>query len=316
MKAPLPEDDDRQVQEIFVAGCEITGSAIGGAMGFFLAGPLGAAAAGAIGTATGTLLADVAGRFLSQREKARIGATAEYAFAQIQYNLNAGEEVRKDFLMKNLPGNRSFCEEIFEGVLLKSQREHEERKLRFLGQFYANVAFDPSCSPQQANYLLNLLDRITYQQLVMIRTFRPLDLREVRVTCSPGEGLSKWEKELIKHREEEQRVLRDGLLPTMQSGAITSDRYSAYAALLELFQLSIVAHEQENGLHRDAPQSMTQIDFSSTYSTPLGERIHRLCGLESVPAEDVNELKKILDYNAPIEIYFQKEKSRGSDIDS
>jgi hypothetical protein len=85
---------------------------------------------------------------------------------------------------------------------------------------------------------------------------------------------------------------------------------------LELFQLSIVAHEKDNGLQRDAPEHMTRIDFSSTYSTPLGERIHALCGLESVPVEDVNELKKILDYNAPIVVYFQKEKSRGSDIDA
>lgn len=301
--------NSKQVEDLLTAGCQITGSAIGGAMGFYLAGPIGAATAGAIGSASGSLLADIATRVLSRREKVRIGAVAEYAFAQINQNMESGLNPRHDEFMMSLAGDRSPCEEIFEGVLLKAQREHEEKKLRYLGQFYANVAFDRYCSVEQANYLLSLLNRLTYQQLVMIRTFRPLDLHEVRVTRMPGEDLEDWERELISRREEEQHALREGLLPRMLSGGITSNRAAAYAALMELFQLNLVSHEQENGLQGAPPLQIRDIDFSSTYSTTVGERIHRLCGLEAIPLEDVSELKHILDYTAPVTVYVPKEIS-------
>lgn len=308
------EGGEKKVENVLKAGCEITGSAIGGAMGFFMGGPLGAATAGAIGTATGGLLADVATRILSRREKVRIGATAQYAYDQIQQNIERGKQVRQDSFMKPLASGRAPFQEIFEGVLLKAQREHEEKKLRYIGQFFANVAFDRYCSAEQANYLLTLLERLTYQQLVMIRTFRPLDLSEVRVSRRSDEDLMQWEKDLIKRRKDEQSLLRDGLRETMRSGTISSDRYVAYAALFELFRLGIVAHKNhDTGLEDEPPQYMIRINFASTFSTAVGELIHSFCGLETIPIEDVMDLKNILDYTAPIQVYvtrdmFQKDE--------
>jgi len=182
-------------------------------------------------------------------------------------------------------------------MLLKAQREHEERKLRYIGQFFGNIAFDRYCSAAQSNCLLNLIARLTYQQLVMIRTFRPLDLHEVRITRWPGEEeLTSWEQDLMSKRKTAQRQLRSGLPPRMRSGGVTLDWYAAYGALFELFTLSLVAHIQENGLPNRPPSSITEIDFASTSSTVICEQLHRLCGLESIPIEDVEELKHVLAY--------------------
>lgn len=97
MDKPTSDSQSERIETILKAGCEVTGSAIGGVMGFFLGGPVGGAAAGAIGTAAGSLLSDMATRMRSRREMARVGATAQYSIEQIQRNIEAGMILRKDF---------------------------------------------------------------------------------------------------------------------------------------------------------------------------------------------------------------------------
>jgi hypothetical protein len=295
MKDHASNSQAERVETMLKAGCEVTGSAIGGAMGFFLGGPVGGAAAGAIGTATGGLLADIATRMLSQREKARVGATAQYAFEQIQRNLDAGQTIRRDTFMSGSPDRRAPFEEILEGVLIKAQREHEEKKIRYLGQFLGNIAFDANCSGGQANYLLSLLERLTYQQLVMIRTFRPLVIRG-NIAPDLGEDLSPRELDYISRRMEEQESLRMGLLESMESGAFNSDGNAANAALMELFSLNVVHYQQRSPLDAEHPQSMNYINYNTTFSTGIGEAVHDLCGLENIPIEDIDSLKRAFNY--------------------
>jgi hypothetical protein len=264
-------------------------------MGFFLGGPVGGAAAGAIGTATGGLLADIATRMLSQREKARVGATAQYAFEQIQRNLDAGQTIRRDTFTSGSPDGRAPFEEILEGVLIKAQREHEEKKIRYLGQFLGNIAFDANCSSGQANYLLSLLERLTYQQLVMIRTFRPLVIRG-NIAPDLGEDPSPRELEYISRCMEEQESLRMDLLETMENGAFNSDGIAANAALMELFSLNVVHYQRQSIFDAEHPQGMNSINYNSTFSTGIGEALHHLCGLEDIPIEDVDSLKNAINY--------------------
>src|SRR5690349_15987772 len=75
--------------------------------------------------------------------------------------------VKTSFFQHDSTG-RSPAEEIVEGVLLKMKNEHEERKARFYGQLFTNVSFDPNCSPAEANYLLHVMDRVTFLQLSLV----------------------------------------------------------------------------------------------------------------------------------------------------
>jgi hypothetical protein len=288
------DSQNERIEAILKAGCEVTGSAIGGVMGFFLGGPVGGAAAGAIGTAAGSLLSDIATRMLSRREMARVGATAQYSIEQIQRNIEAGMILRKDFYMADLTGGRAPFEEIFEGVLIQEQSEHEEKKLRFLGQFLGNVAFDHHCSPEHANYLLGLIERLTYQQLVMLRTFNP---PVIGILASENENeLTELDGDYIRLRMEEHENLRDGLLECMETGIVDSDGSAANVALLELFALNLVDYQRLSPLENERPQSMNQINYALTYTTLLGTELHDLCGLAGVPIEDIACLKKIFDY--------------------
>jgi hypothetical protein len=47
-------------------------------------------------------------------------------------------------------------------VLLAAQREHEERKLRFMGNLIANLAFHPEIDRGYANYLIRLAEKLSF----------------------------------------------------------------------------------------------------------------------------------------------------------
>ncbi len=202
--------------------------------------------------------------------------------------------LRKDFYMASLTGERGQFEEIFEGVLMQAKSEHEEKKLRFLGQFLGNVAFDQHCSPEHANYLLGLIERLTYQQLAMLRTFMPV----VIGILAPETGieLTELESDHIRQRMEEHENLRDGLLEGMETGIVNSDGFAANAALMELFALNLVHYQRCSPLDGESPQTINQINYALTYTTSLGGELHDLCGLAGVPIEDIDCLKKAFDY--------------------
>lgn len=188
-----------------------------------------------------------------------------------------------------MTGERAPFEEIFEGVLIQAQSEHEKKKLRFLGQFLGNVAFDQHCSPEHANYLLGLIERLTYQQLVMLRTFMPLVMGIV--APETGNELTELESDHIRQRIEEHENLHDGLLESMETGIVIPDGCAANAALMELFALNLVHYQRRSPLDNESPQTMNQINYALTYTTSLGIELHDLCGLAGVPIEDIDCLK-------------------------
>lgn len=152
-------------------GAPIAGAAVGGAVGFVTGGPGGAALGGALGAALAHGVEETAERVLSRREKIRVGAAASYAIDFVRDRLLAGDLPREDGFFDNFEFGTSPAAEIFDGVLSKAKGDYEERKARFYGKFFSNVAFDSSCSRSEANYFLHLLDRLTYSQLVIVSLF-------------------------------------------------------------------------------------------------------------------------------------------------
>jgi hypothetical protein len=165
------DNQDQKVVALINYGGAIGGAATGAALGFLAGGPIGAAIGGAFGAAVQGAASEVAHRELSRREKMRVGATISYAVDFIRERLSRGDAPRSDGFFQTDESNRSPAEEIFEGALLKMKNEHEERKARFYGQFFARVSFDSTCSPDEANYLLHVLDSLTFLQLSLISLF-------------------------------------------------------------------------------------------------------------------------------------------------
>lgn len=155
-------------EELINLGANITGSVGGGMVGALLAGPLGAV----IGGVAGPILTDVTQRALGRREKTRISALYRFIAAKVQVNLDSGRTPRNDgFLRTSTTKHRSDAEEIMEGVVLAAQREHEERKLKYFANLFANIAFEPSISKADANMLIQMATELTYRQLCLMAIF-------------------------------------------------------------------------------------------------------------------------------------------------
>jgi len=164
-------DNPEKILAFLKNSAPIAGGAVGGAIGFVTGGPAGAALGGALGAALTHGVEEAAQRALSHREKIRVGAAASYAIDFIRERVEHGDKPRDDKFFENFEDGPSMAEEIFDGVLQKAKGDHEERKARFYGKFDSNVAFDVSCSRSEANYVLNVLERLTYGQLVILSLF-------------------------------------------------------------------------------------------------------------------------------------------------
>jgi hypothetical protein len=169
------EASEESLVEFLNAGSEITGSLAAATIGLLIAGPPGALAGAAASpvlarTIRGVAL-EFAGRMLSQRERVKAASVIEIAANRIQEKIQLGYELRSDDFLVSEPGRRSVADEVAEGVLISAQREHEERKLPYLGNLLANIAFEDDLNRSQANLLLRLADRLSYRQLCLLAIF-------------------------------------------------------------------------------------------------------------------------------------------------
>jgi hypothetical protein len=111
---------------------------------------------------------DASERLLSERERMRMGGVMLYSADKIRKKLAAGSQPRDDGFFEKPSKTHPACaelpfvdrpaaQEILEGILLVAQREYEEKKLPFLGNLYANIAFDSSIDRPYANFLLKIV---------------------------------------------------------------------------------------------------------------------------------------------------------------
>jgi len=221
------EEDVDGIKSLIEAGSEIAGSAAGAAIGFLLAGPAGAA----IGGATIPLLTrglieignDINERFLSEREKIRIGGIITYAIIKYQKKLAAGEKLRDDGFFRPPLTEHPACaeiriterppaEEVIEGFLLAAQREHEEKKLPFLGSLLANICFDPSIDRSHANLLVKIGETISFRQMCILSIFSDPYRSQIRGRYSENIAFPKADNNLNSLFQEIFELGSQGLL--------------------------------------------------------------------------------------------------------
>ena len=154
-------------------GTEIAGGAVGGALGLLIGGPAGAVVGGAGGPIAAIMLKsigqEILERQLGPREKVRVGAAFAIAAADICQRIESGESIRTDGFFDEKQTGRSDAEEVAESVLLKAQREPEEKKVQYMGYLFSSIAFDPQISVHMAHQLVKAAEQLTYRQLCILK---------------------------------------------------------------------------------------------------------------------------------------------------
>ena len=79
--------------------------------------------------------AEMSSRLLGPREQQRIGYVYALAASEISERIKRGAEVRQDGFFGLDDRGPSDATEVWESVLMKSQREPEEAKLPYMGAF-------------------------------------------------------------------------------------------------------------------------------------------------------------------------------------
>jgi hypothetical protein len=177
-QADTHEDDKALAGELVEAGGDFAAAAVGGALGL-IGGPVGVPA-GAAGGVIATRMfrkvgAQMRRRWLDPREEVRVGGAFALAAAEVARRIEAGEALRSDgFFDASAGRDRSPGEEVLEGVLKAAADAHEERKVPYLANLYAEVAFRDDISLPYANALIRLATRCTWRQLVVL-AFLDLD---------------------------------------------------------------------------------------------------------------------------------------------
>ena len=131
--------------------------------------PGGAVLGSVVGPLITGLWQDFLQRQLSNREKERVDSVLSVAINEIGRRKAAGENLRTDGFFDEKETGRSDAEEILEAVLLKAQREPEEKKIRHLGLLYSSFPFDSDISVPYANQLIKVAEQLTYRQLCILK---------------------------------------------------------------------------------------------------------------------------------------------------
>ena len=197
-------DEVAGLRKLVDAGCELLSAAGGGTagamVGSLVAGPVGTAVGGAAGWVVTRGLEKLGKEFgermLAPREEARVGCVLALAMQGIQERIESGQEFRSDGFFDSTHTGRSEAEEVLENILLKSQREPEEKKLPYMANLLANIAFDSTISAEMAHQITKTAGELTFRQLCVLQLAvmkKGFDLRD-----SDYRGQESFDKELYQ----------------------------------------------------------------------------------------------------------------------
>ena len=188
---------EHAIHRLLTYSAELAGAAAGFTTEFLQTVPSGAG--GPIAAGVTIVLKELTARHLLPRERARINAATDVATYRISARLLAGHIRRSDSFFGNLESGESPSQELLEGVLLKARDSFEEKKIRHMGLFYANLVFSDYVSPQSAHFLLRALEQLTYRQLCLIALIGAKESLDVEALRRPEH--SDPEMESLKREE-------------------------------------------------------------------------------------------------------------------
>lgn len=167
------QKNDNDIAQLFNNYAEIIGSGIGGVLGFLAGDPIAATFGSVSGTVAAMMLKNIGQEFserqLSPREDYRVGKALAIASLEIHQRLENGENLRDDGFFDEKPTGRSDAEEIAEAIMLKCQREPQEKKIPYMGFLKASIGFDSNISTDMGHQLIKAAEELTYRQLCILK---------------------------------------------------------------------------------------------------------------------------------------------------
>ncbi|WP_148550673.1 hypothetical protein [Paraclostridium bifermentans] len=249
---------------------DIAGASVGGLIGYVLTGPEGAAFAGAGGVVIAKTLekigTEMSSRLLGKREEIRVGALFTYSMAKIKENLDNGCLLRDDSFFDENISERSDAEEVYEGLILAVQKEHEEKKIEYMGKMIGNIAFRTDIDKSFANLLIKEVSNLSYRQICLIKIF--YDNTVALNINESGIGLKQ-----SNYREQEK--ISQNLIPILYE-------------ILELGNKELIIN---NIHHVNGLVDIVPCEFKAQ---GLGVLLYDLFELNNMPEEETKEVKELL----------------------
>ena len=182
-----PYISKRKLADLIDFGTGSAGSGVATLVGGVIAGPVGGIAGGITAIAVQKMLK----KFISKHVSPNLSISEEHRLEMVLLHFNtkmiqnlsvgSGTTLRQDCFFSTKINERSAAEEIF-GILIAAQREHEEKKVKFEGNFFANIAYYPSADKAKANFLLRLARELSYTQLCIVALLVKKDRFHLRDT--------------------------------------------------------------------------------------------------------------------------------------
>lgn len=178
-------EKNKAVELLVNLGSNLAGTVVGSTLGFLMAGPGGAIAGGTIGNTFTDILKNVGAEVMdkklsmAERQLIRSGAVYSLAVDRIKNNLEAQATPVESFFEKETSDGRTVAEELLENLLIKAKDEYEEKKIKFLGNLYGNIAFKSGISKQTCNQLINIAGSLTYRQYCILAMIKNIDKYEL-----------------------------------------------------------------------------------------------------------------------------------------
>lgn len=235
----------------------------------------------------GNVSGDFVDRSLSNQEEEKIGVALAFAVMEIKENFGNKKSLREDGFFDPDEFKRSPYDEIGEGVYIKTKDEFELKKLKYYGNFLANIAFSEEVSKEEANKLLSLIDSLTYRQIKLLAL----------VTCSGVNSIlgikSQAMNEVISSlgtKFYNIEIPKKWDLPDVdfrQGGMGGYSTISIYQDILDLMRLGLIVQRLNGNI--EIILDITNINPSRLEAIGLGAQLFNFMNLRQINDEELEE---------------------------
>ena len=118
----------------------------------------------------------------------RVGKVLALSAHEIRMRRDQGDQLREDGFFNAGSGARSDAEEVVESILLKVEREAEEKKLPYMAHLIASLAFDSTIDSEMAHQISKTAEELTYRQLCLLRLPAVRNTFQLRESDYRGQG--------------------------------------------------------------------------------------------------------------------------------
>ena len=211
------------------------------------------------------IVEDFAKRMLSAAENRRV-CDALILASQGIHKRRKNEIPRTDgFFDKDFSG-RSRAQEILENVLLKCQREPEEKKIPYISNAYINIVFEPEVSADLGHKIIKSAEQLTYQQLCILS--------------------------MVGRRENDESIRDFQHEPSLEQSKLLHD----------CFELSMNGYIQITRSMTFSGQLLRYVNINpnTIYIENIGLALFKLMDLQDIPDDDIIPIAKLLHWEKKI----------------